>query len=552
MNKIFKIIWSKTLNQLVVTSELSRGESKASSTETAQKERSSKGLSLKATYSTIALLVAAALPTAAMAGRAEHGGAIGNTNTNANTIAIGNASYARGSSAVAIGGGKANPDNADVNRVGTIALGWSTAQGDSAIAQGTSNAVGESAIALGGLAQAYGTSAVAFGKGARVGSPKQTANGSSGDVNGGIAIGQDARVAGDQAAYQPVKNAIAIGTGAQAWSNNSVALGAGSVAGYTPNAPLSAGGTGLVKDTIKNNLGGTANAQNLEQALGITKGVGEHDFAGVVTADESGQYSNVVSVGRGKGNNESTQPLYRQIINVGAGRITADSTDAINGSQLYQVLKYLKDKNIVSVNEKGEDTTNTNGGGAGGGASAFTIKTANNQTATGNADNTIDSTKNQITFGATSDLTVNSEDGKVVYGISDTFKNTMNEAVSKAETAATQAASSASAADSSASAASTSASAADSSASAASTSASAADSSASAASTSASAADSSASAASTSASAADSSASAASTSASAADSSASAASTSASAADSSASAASTSASAADSSASAAS
>ncbi|MFZ7156684.1 ESPR domain-containing protein, partial [Avibacterium avium] len=27
MNKIFKIIWSKTLNQLVVTSELSRGES---------------------------------------------------------------------------------------------------------------------------------------------------------------------------------------------------------------------------------------------------------------------------------------------------------------------------------------------------------------------------------------------------------------------------------------------------------------------------------------------------------------------------------------------
>ncbi|MFZ7200434.1 ESPR-type extended signal peptide-containing protein, partial [Avibacterium avium] len=476
MNKIFKIIWSKTLNQLVVTSELSRGESKASSTETAQKERSGKGLSLKATYSAIALLVAAALPTAAMAGKAEHGGAIGNTN--ANTIAIGNESYASGHSAVAIGGGKANPDNTGGTQVGTIALGWSTAKGDSAIAEGTANAVGESAIALGGHAQAYGTSAVAFGKGARVGSPNQTGNGSSGDVNGGIAIGQDARVAGDGAAYQPVKNAIAIGTGAQAWSNNSVALGADSVAGYTPNAPLSAGGTGLVKDTIKNNLGGTANAQNLEQALGITKGIGEHDFAGVVTADESGQYSNVVSVGRGKGNNESTQPLYRQIINVGAGRITADSTDAINGSQLYQVLKYLKEKNIVSVDDQGNDTTNTNGGGAGG-ASAFTIKTANNQTASGNADNTIDSTKDQITFGATSDLTVNSEDGKVVYGISDTFKNTMNEAVSKAETAASNAASSATAASNSATAASDSATAASNSATAASTSASAADSSAS-------------------------------------------------------------------------
>ncbi|MFU2080607.1 ESPR-type extended signal peptide-containing protein, partial [Avibacterium endocarditidis] len=528
MNKIFKIIWSKTLNQLVVTSELSRGESKASSTETAQKERTGKGLSLKATYSTIALLVAATLPTAAMAGRNEHGGQIGNTN--ANTIAIGNASYASGHSAVAIGGGQANPDNTGGAQVGTIALGWSTAKGDSAIAQGTANAVGNSALALGGLAQAYGTSAIAFGKGARVGSLNtSTSNGSSGDVNGGIAIGQDARVAGDEAAFQPVKNAIAIGTGAQAWSNNSVALGAGSVAGYTPNAPLSAGGTGLVKDTIKNNLGGTANAQNLEQALGITKGVGKHDFAGLVTADESGQYSNVVSVGRGKGNNESTKPLYRQIINVGAGRITADSTDAINGSQLYQVLKYLKEKNIVSVDDQGNDTTNTNGGGAGGGASSYTVKTVAGTTSgvTKNDDITLNAENPNLTFGAGEGLEVTSQDGKVVYGLeSGTLQkfNTLDDSVAAAKTAASNAQSSATAASNSATAASTSASQAGSSATAASTSASQAGSSATAASTSASQAGSSATAASTSASAADSSASAASTSASAADSSASAAS----------------------------
>ncbi|MFZ7157273.1 hypothetical protein ACLS0M_11250, partial [Avibacterium avium] len=372
----------------------------ASSTETAQKERSGKGLSLKATYSAIALLVAAALPTAALAGQGLHNGAVGSSNNN--TVSIGYASYASGHSAVAIGGGKANPGNTGGTQVGTIALGWSTAQGDSAIAQGTANAVGESALALGGVAKAYGTSAIAFGKGARVGAETDPRTDVSGAVNGGIAIGQDARVAGDEAAFQTVKNAIAIGTGAQALSNNAVALGAGSVAGYTPNAPLSAGGTGLIKDTFKNNLGGTANAQKLEQALGITKGVGEHDFAGVVTADESGQYSNVVSVGRGAGNNLDKNPIYRQIINVGAGRITADSTDAINGSQLYQVLKYLKEKNIVSVDDQGNDTTNTNGGGAGGGASSFTIKTANNQTAPAdNADNTIDSTNNQITFGAT-------------------------------------------------------------------------------------------------------------------------------------------------------
>ncbi|MFZ7284057.1 ESPR-type extended signal peptide-containing protein, partial [Avibacterium avium] len=543
MNKIFKIIWSKTLNQLVVTSELSRGESKASSTETAQKERSGKVPALKTAYSALSLALVAALPTSALAGYTTAGGSEGSA-VDANSVSIGRKAVSSGASGVSLGGGYASGGEASGQPgIANVSIGYTTASGGGAIAIGSS--------------MAFGNGTIAMGKGAMVG--KGTERGSATEAaTDSIAIGTKAQAFGI--------GGVALGANSLSYSDNAVALGSGSIAGYPKAA--SAVGTSGVSEGLEYNLGGVTDAQNLagillddpsaskELRAGTVSGA--YDFAGVAVANTTnGQYDNVVSVGRSAGQQGTDIVLNRQIINVAAGRISADSTDAINGSQLYQVLKYLKDTNVIKPIEATSDNAGA-GVAGGGGASSFTIKTANNQTASGNADNTINSTKNQITFGATEDLTVNSEDGKVVYGISDTFKNTMNEAVSKAETAASKAetaasnaASSATAASDSATAASNSATAASGSATAASNSATAASDSASAASDSASAADSSASAASTSASAADSSASAASTSASAADSSASAASTSASAADSSASAASTSASAADSSASAA-
>ena len=67
MNKIFKVIWSKTLQRLVVTSELSRGHVKASSNEQIDLSASRLSLSgLRQKLTAAALLVGATLiPTTA-------------------------------------------------------------------------------------------------------------------------------------------------------------------------------------------------------------------------------------------------------------------------------------------------------------------------------------------------------------------------------------------------------------------------------------------------------------------------------------------------------
>ena len=67
MNKIFKVIWSKTLQRLVVTSELSRGHAKASSNEQIDLSASRLSLSgLRQKLTAAALLVGATLiPTTA-------------------------------------------------------------------------------------------------------------------------------------------------------------------------------------------------------------------------------------------------------------------------------------------------------------------------------------------------------------------------------------------------------------------------------------------------------------------------------------------------------
>ncbi|MFZ7213346.1 ESPR-type extended signal peptide-containing protein, partial [Avibacterium avium] len=443
MNKIFKIIWSKTLNQLVVTSELSRGESKASSTETAQKERSGKVPALKTVYSALSLALVAALPTSALAAGYTDGSGRGGSNTDANSVAIGPKAESSGASGVSLGGGYASGGAASGQEgIANISIGYTTASGKGAIALGSSTAYGAGTIAMGVMATA--------GKGDERGAATEPATNS-------IAIGYKAQAFG--------KNGVALGANAVSWSDNAVALGSGSIAGYPKGA--SASGTSGVSEGLKYNLGGVTDAQNLagillddpsaskELRAGTVSGA--YDFAGVAVANTTnGQYDNVVSVGRSAGQQGTDTVLNRQIINVAAGRISADSTDAINGSQLYQVLKYLKDTNVIKPIEATSDNAGA-GVAGGGGASSFTIKTANNQTASGNADNTINSTKNQITFGATEDLTVNSEDGKVVYGISDTFKTTMNEAVTNAQAAATQAASSATLASTSATQAASSA-----------------------------------------------------------------------------------------------
>ena len=140
------------------------------------------------------------------------------------------------------------------------------------------------------------------------------ATGANANVSGiyGIAIGNNAN-ASEQASIAIGKGAagsaadgVAIGSSANATVQNSVALGKDSVAGG-------------------NVFGGTAH----EAAFKNDNGVSENKQFKAGLANNS---LGAVSVGK--------EGFERQIQNVGAGRVTANSTDAINGSQLYTVLTY--------------------------------------------------------------------------------------------------------------------------------------------------------------------------------------------------------------------
>ena len=121
------------------------------------------------------------------------------------------------------------------------------------------------------------------------------------EAEGSIAIGFDNRYGGP--ARSSADHSIALGGGANASLKNSAAIGSGSVTSY---------------DFTK--------AQTSMTLDGNT-----YNFAGNPT-EENG----IISVG-----NFNTQ-LQRVITNVAPGRISSDSTDAINGSQLYGTNRALE------------------------------------------------------------------------------------------------------------------------------------------------------------------------------------------------------------------
>ena len=159
------------------------------------------------------------------------------------------------------------------------------------------------------------------------------ATGANANVSGiyGIAIGNNAN-ASEQASIAIGKGAagsaadgVAIGSSANATVRNSVALGKDSVAGG-------------------NVFGGTAH----EAAFKNDNGVSENKQFKAGLANNS---LGAVSVGK--------EGFERQIQNVGAGRVTANSTDAINGSQLYAVLTYSG----FNVQQNGTDKSRINNNG---------------------------------------------------------------------------------------------------------------------------------------------------------------------------------------------
>ena len=145
-------------------------------------------------------------------------------------------------------------------------------------------------------------------------------------TNHGVAIGVETKATGESSTAIGVHttsdglSTIAIGSNAAAHNKASTAIGQGAVADASYGVAL-----GKAAQAKHGSAVALGTAAVTEQAVAVTEAtVGKITYGGFAGTDATA----VVSVGA-KGDHT------RQIINVGAGEISATSTDAINGSQLY-------------------------------------------------------------------------------------------------------------------------------------------------------------------------------------------------------------------------
>lgn len=214
------------------------------------------------------------------------------TYQNGLAIAIGNWASATDLAAMAIGAG------ANAGGINSLAMmRQSAAVGKYSTAIGTTSAaVGDGSIALGQSSTAEGQQSIAIG--------------SSDTVTNFNITGKDI--------YEPItsahskgKKSIAIGSGSTSEKDNSLALGTGAKA--------------TLEDSVA--LGQGAATQNGTKISNVSENsITYNNFAGTLTKENM-----VVSFG--------TKGGERQLQHVAAGKISNDSTDAINGSQLYSVIK---------------------------------------------------------------------------------------------------------------------------------------------------------------------------------------------------------------------
>ena len=473
MNKIFKVIWSKSKQCYIVVSEIAKNK-------TGKKK----------------IVVAGIFAALAMVGGITPGVQAGWVTDNTDTVRIGNGSVASGNNGVALGktakaqgnnsiaigttttssgemgisiGSNANAGdhgvalgsyanssgygafaggvNAVASGSGAIAIGGNTsnnfsdntranASGNSAIAIGTSTqAKSESTIAIGSNAIATDKNSVAIGSnnttasggGVAIGTAATAKSGSYGNVamglsitagngttGGNIAVGRESEATGgDAVAVGKVAKAtgnasVAIGKSAEASGFNNVAIGLNVNAKGGNNVVLGANATSDKLGTIAiGTYGGTTSAGgNYSIAFGSSaKTTAGKSIAIGMNANASKEHS--VAIGEGSTTDTSatavpsatingitytfagsqsdagqqvsvgTATSTRQIKNVAPGALTATSTDAVNGSQLFAVasqisppLKYVS----IKSSETGTDSNANNDGAAGDDSIAIGLK----------------------------------------------------------------------------------------------------------------------------------------------------------------------------------
>ena len=273
--------------------------------------------------------------------------------------AVGRNSKALAKSASAFG------DSASASAWGATAVGiGASAKANNSIAVGSQAVTeGQESTALGRRSYAGAQSATALGTGANASAIVSTAvgNGAKASAVQASALGNEAKATGSSSTAIGVRSnsagssAIAVGTNSAASANNAVSIGTGSKATGSESTAIGYASKAEGVNSMAMGRESSATHEN-SVALGsysVSKAEKSIKEATVGTTTYNGfagtAPKGTVSVG--------TKGRERQIVNVAAGEISATSTDAINGSQLYAVASKISSAANPAVVEAGKNVT---------------------------------------------------------------------------------------------------------------------------------------------------------------------------------------------------
>ncbi|WP_049885185.1 YadA-like family protein [Gallibacterium anatis] len=177
--------------------------------------------------------------------------------------------------------------------------------------------------------------ATAIGAAAIAGGSQATVIGNGAVAEGKISVGMGTR------SYTTGKADTAVGTYSVVTEDSAVALGAYARADHKNSVAL---GNSSITEDVKATASTTINGKEYTFAGGDqsqvvgTVSIGGQGVLGYTDTTDKGHWNDPANATNGNGRTDMNTSIYRTITNVAAGRINADSTDAINGSQLYAVV----------------------------------------------------------------------------------------------------------------------------------------------------------------------------------------------------------------------
>ena len=309
----------------------------------------------------------------------DHSLAVGfrNTVSGSYSTAVGQSSTASGETSLAIG------RSAQATANNTNAIGRSArAEGENATAIGHGSvSSGRNSNAFGSSAKASAEASTAVGNSTKASGISSTATGFNAEASGNFssAYGNDARAKGNRSVAvgynaKAEESATAVGNNANVGAANAVAVGSGNT--ITARSGVGIGSSNSVSGIdsgafgVRNNV---AQANTYVLGSNVTSTQGNSVLLGNASTDRAAttetqaningiNYSGFAGVGSARNGVTSVgaSGKERQVINVASGKVSSDSTDAINGSQLYAVANtvggILNNHNTLIVNHDNQIT----------------------------------------------------------------------------------------------------------------------------------------------------------------------------------------------------